>query len=405
METGIRRDWSDGKLPVLWQRALDESYGMGSTANGRFYQPDRRGDAARLLCMNARTGKELWAFEYPTDYEDMYGYNGGPRCSPVIDGDRVYMLGVEGMLHCLRAADGRVLWKVDTAERFGVVQNFFGVGSTPVVEKDLLLVMVGGSPLESQGIPTGQLDRVVGNGSGIVAFDKNTGDVVYQTTDELASYASLKLATIRGRRWCFAFARGGLVGFDPATGKADFHYPWRDRKLESVNASTPVVVGDQVFISETYGLGSSLLRVRPGGYEIVWRDDPRKRDKAMMAHWNTPIYHEGYLYGCSGRHTSGADVRCIRWSTGEVMWTVPRTTRTSLLYADGHFISLGEYGELMLFKANPEKFELVTQLLLRDDRGGPLLDYPCWAAPILSRGLLYVRGKRRLVCLDPVERP
>jgi len=100
------------------------------------------------------------------------------------------------------------------------------------------------------------------------------------------------LATIGSRRWCFAFARGGLVDFDLATGKVDFHYAWRARLLESVNASVPVATGDEVFISEAYGPGSSLLRVRPGGYDVVWRDELRSRAKAMQTHWNTPIYHE-----------------------------------------------------------------------------------------------------------------
>ncbi|MCL6549156.1 MAG: NAD-dependent epimerase/dehydratase family protein, partial [Alicyclobacillus sp.] len=125
--------------------------------------------------------------------------------------------------------------------------------------------------------------------------------------EELASYATPQLATIDGRRWCFVFARGGLLGLDPIQGTIDFHYPWRSRLRDSVNASTPVVVGNEVFISETYGPGSSLLRVRPGGYEVVWRDPPG-RDKAMLLHWNTPIFHEGYLYGSSGRHASDAEL-------------------------------------------------------------------------------------------------
>ena len=399
-ETGILTSWPEGGPRVVWQRRLSESYGIGSISRGRYYQFDRFGPNASLTCMEARTGKEIWKFEYPTDYVDMYGYNGGPRCSPVVDEDRVYIFGAEGMLHCLQTAGGTPIWRVDTAEQFGVVQNFFGVGSSPVVEGSLLIVMVGGSPAESHDLPRGHLDRVVGNGSGIVAFDKMTGKTVYSITDELASYASLKTATIDGRRWCFAFARGGLLGFEPSTGKVDFHYPWRSKKLESVNASVPVVVGDEVFISETYGPGSTLLKVKPGGYDIVWRDELRTRHKAMQTHWNTPIYHEGYLYGCSGRHTNDGELRCIDWKTGEVMWRIPRSTRTSLMYVDGHFVSVCEFGHLLLLKANPEKFELVAAAMLRDEEGESLLEYPCWAAPILSHGLLYVRGKDRLVCLD-----
>jgi len=173
--------------------------------------------------------------------------------------------------------------------------------------------------------------------------------------------------------------------------------------LESVNASVPVVAGDEVFISEAYGPGSSLLRVHPGGYDVVWRDELRSRAKAMQTHWNTPIYHEGYLYGCSGRHTYNADVRCVEWKTGKVMWTVERTSRTSLLYVDGHFISLGEFGRLIVFQATPTKFESVAAVeegTLRSEVGEPLLSYPCWAAPVLSHGLLYVRGDDRLICLD-----
>ena len=277
-------------------------------ATGRFYQFDRDGDMARLVCLDARTGKLLWQFRYATTFEDLLGYNNGPRSTPLVDEGRVYIFGAEGMLHCLRADNGEMIWNVDTAARFGVVQNFFGVGSSPVVDGELLLVMVGGSPPESQNRGRFDLDEVRGNGSGLVAFNKRTGAVKYHVSDELASYTTPQLATIAGRRWGFCFARGGLIGFEPTSGTLDFHYPWRARLRDSVNASSPVVVGDEVFISECYGPGSSLLRVRPGGYDVVWHDGP-ERDKALQLHWNTAIYHEGYLYGSSGRHTGEAELR------------------------------------------------------------------------------------------------
>lgn len=404
-EKGILTKWPEAGPRIVWQRELGEGYGIGSAAAGRFYQADRVKNQARLVCLNAETGEELWKHEYATDYTDLIGYDGGPRCSPIIDGNRVYMFGAEGMLHCYNATTGEVLWKIDTTKEFSVVQNFFGVGSTPVIEGDLLITMIGGSPAGTGDVG---ITRAEPDNCAVVAFNKFTGKLVYKVGHDLASYATPKLATIDGRRWCFAFCREGLLAFEPTKGKPDFHYPWRARILESVNASVPVVVGNEVFISETYGPGSSLLAVIPGDYKVVWSDDPRKRAKAMQTHWNTPIHVDGYVYGSSGRHTENAELRCIELKTGEVMWSEPGLTRTSLLYVDGHFLSLGEYGQLQLIKATPEKYQLVAEVLLRAKdapalpgmQPAPLLKYPAWAAPVLSHGLLYVRGADRLVCLE-----
>jgi outer membrane protein assembly factor BamB len=400
-EKGIVTPWPKEGLKLVWHKRLGDGYGPPVVSRGKLFLCDRHGGDVRLSCLKADTGELVWKFEYPTDYRDKYGYNGGPRCGPVVDKDHVYIYGAEGMLHCVRADDGKPVWKVDTREQFGVVQNFFGVGSHPVVESDLLIVQVGGSP---PGSNARDFEQLKGNGSGVVAFDKNIGKVKYKITDELASYASPVMATIKGRRWCFMFARSGLVGFEPASGKIDFHFPWRAEDLESVNASNPVVVDDQVFISECYGIGSALLKVRPGGYDVVW-SDAKKFKKSMQAHWNTPIAHEGYLYASSGRHPQNAELRCIELATGKVMWSQPRLGRTSLLMVDGHFICQSEFGPLLLLKVNPKKYEPLSLLQVTEPgKEKPLLEYPCWAAPVLANGLMYVRSEERLVCLELMRR-
>ena len=119
-------------------------------------------------------------------------------------------------------------------------------------------------------------------------------------------------------------------------------------------------------------------------------------DKSLQCHWSTPIHHGGYVYGCSGRNTAEAELRCVELATGKVMWIKPRLTRTSLLLVDGHFVCLGEDGELRLLKVTPEKYEEVSRMELKD----PPLEYPCWAAPIFSNGLLYLRSEKHLVCLE-----
>jgi outer membrane protein assembly factor BamB len=413
-ETGISVPWPATGPPIRWTRAVGDGYAIPSVSRGRLFLVDLVSRHVRLRCLGSEDGEPIWAFNYQSDYEDMYGYDNGPRCCPVVDDDLVFIYGPEGMLHCLRAADGKPVWKLDTLEKFHVQQNFFGVGSTPKIEGDMLLVQVGGNTPQSDNAPFTELEP---NGTALVALDKRTGEVRYRTGDELASYASPVITTVGDRRWGFLFARGGLLGFEPLTGKIDFHYPWRARILESVNASNPVVIGDRVFISETYGPGSSLLRVGEGGYDVVWSDrvgrvasvDPTKRyRKIMQTHWNTSVHHDGYLYGSSGRHSPDAELRCVELETGKVMWSEPGLSRCSLLYVDGHFICLSEYGELLLLRANHETFDVVSKTipLVTTNAADPLarperlLKYPAWAAPILSHGLMYVRGRGTLVCFE-----
>jgi outer membrane protein assembly factor BamB len=430
-ETGVATDWAAHPPRIVWQCELGASYSAPSISRGRLFHFDRHGDVHRLTCRHAETGAELWKYELPADFSDMLGYNNGPRATPVVDGNRVYVMSPEGQLHCVAVEGGKKIWSIDTTADFGVVKNFFGVGSTPVVWNDLLIANIGGSP---EGSPTDVYaagGQVKGNGTGVVAFDKLTGKVRWKSTDELASYASPVIAEIgvarpesakgvveplessprpsstqgvppiaAGVPRCFVFARGGLTMLDPATGEVDLQFPWRATKLESVNASSPVVVGDEVFVSEAYGPGSAVLKLKPDGYEVVWQDELRSRDKAMELHWNTAVFHEGHLYGSSGQHGGSAELRCIEWATGKVKWREPRLTRSSLLYADGHFVCLSEDGALRLLKATPERFEQVAEFTPQGDDGEPLLTYPAWAAPVLSHGLLYLRGSDRLVCLE-----
>ena len=394
-EKGIISPWPKNGLKVVWYEPVGHGYAAPSISGEKLFLFDRKDREARLRAMDRKSGKTLWTFKYATRYEDEFGYSNGPRCCPVIDDGRVFLHGVEGMLYCLDADNGNELWKVDTFKDFNVKPNFFGVGSTPLIEGSLLIVHVGGSAKDDDEEP---------NGSAIVAFDKTTGKVKYKLGDELASYSSPVAATIGERRWCFVLARGGLIGFDPKTGKQDFHFPWRAPILASVNASNPVIVDDKVFISECYGPGSALLKVKPGDYDLIW-SDKGKRAQSLKAHWVTPVHDKGYLYGDSGYRTPNASLRCIELATGKVKWESEGFGHSSVLMVDGHLICLTEDGELRLLKVNPEKYEEISRMTPREPGkdGNALLDYQCWAAPILSHGLLYVRGREYLVCLELIR--
>lgn len=397
-ERGILTDWPKAGLKKIWEATLGQGYAPPVIAAGRLFHFDRFGDRARLTCRNAETGELVWKAEYDTDYEDQYGYDPGPRACPVVDGERVFAHGVEGRVTAYQVANGKEIWSVDTKKNYHFHKNFFGVGSAPVVHGDLLIVAVGGSP---KGPRPFDLRDAKGDGSGIVAFDKVTGAQKYRFSDELASYSSPIITTFNTKPTGLYFARGGLVGFDPDTGKERFTYKWRAKMLESVNAANPVVVGDTIIISECYEKGSVCLRVKADwSIEEVWSDKNQEtKDKTLLSHWSTPIVDGKFGFGCSGRHTPEGDLRCFELATGKVAWVEARTRRCTLARIDGHALALAEDGTLTLFSLNSEKFTPVAKW-----KDNPDLAYPCWAPPVISHGLLYLRGEGKLVCYELIPK-
>ncbi len=395
-EKGIITPWPAKGLKQVWECELGVGYAPPVIAGGTLYHTDRFADTIRLTARDAATGKFLWKYSYDTEYRDFFGYDPGPRACPVIDGDRAYLFGPDGVLCCVATTTGKELWKVDTKAKHFFHQNFFGAGSVPLIDGDLIIVTVGGS---EKGPRPADLRDAKPNGSALVAFDKKSGAEKWVSGNELSSYSSPVVATIDGKRTGLYFARGGLLGFDPQTGKVGFHHKWRAKSEESVNASNPVVVGDKVLLTECYGPGAAFLDLRGGKPKEVWTDaDKDAGDKAMACHWNTPIHAGGFVYGSSARHTEDGDIRCIDLATGDVKWQKRRTKRCSLTMIDGHLISLSEYGDLTLLKVNPAKYDEVSKYEV------PGLDYPCWAAPVVSNGLLYVRGKEKLIALELIPK-
>lgn len=393
--------WPASGPKVAWSSDIGEGYAAPAIVRGRALLFDRVGERVRCRCLHSETGKDLWQFSYPTDYRDKQGYDGGPRASPVSDGSRVYLYGPEGMLHCLRLSDGSLLWKIDTLATFGVVQNIFGVGSTPLLVEDQVLVQVGGSPA---GSSDKDFMNLRSSGSCIVAFDKFSGKVLYQGGQELASYASPQVVSLHSRQMGLVFARGGIVCFDPASGSQLFRHPFRARSYNSVNASNLIMHEEKLFVTEAYEVGCGLYEWKTDGLNKIWSANPRQRDKGVCCHWSTPVLVNGNIYGCTSRHRNDAEVRCVDWATGNVMWTARPTLkeelagRGSFIAAKGTLLYFVEEGWLFLIKAQASGYE---QLAAWDATAVvPKLKHPCWTGPVLARGMLYLRGKGCLVCVE-----
>src|SRR5436190_18688631 len=376
--------------PLVWEFTRGTGYGSPAIAGERLLFLHRLRGEEIVECLHAETGAAQWQFRYPTDFEDRYGYNDGPRSSPVIDGGRVFTVGAQGQLHCLDLEDGRVIWKHDLDKEYRVPQDFFGRASTPLIEGALLIVSVGAP-----------------GGPCVVAFDRTTGRDVWRAGKEWgAGYASPIPAVIHGQRRVFVFAggesnppTGGLMSIDPANGRVDFSFPWRSRSYESVNASCPVVFDNKVFVSASYRTGGALLEIAPDfTHRVVWTT------QEFGLHFNTPIYRDGYLYGFDGRNEPDASLACVDVTTGKVVWreTAEWTDmlggrsqdvsiyRGSLLAVDGAYLCLGELGHLLWLDLTPKGYKQISRAWLFAARES-------WTLPVLSRGLLYVVQNTREV--------
>jgi len=404
----LRAPWPDRGPPVAWHCGVGEGYCAPAVALGRAVVFDRIGQDMRLRCLEAETGRKLWEERYPASYTDMFGYDGGPRAAPVIARDRVISFGPEGRLECRSLADGTSDWKIDTAREYHVVQNFFGVGAAPLVVDagagPVVVVQVGGSRPGSAPPAPERLDLVKGLDSGLVAFDLATGRERWRAADQLASYSAPILARIGERDRILAWTRDALLVVDPASGAVEGEFRWRADEVFSAVCASPVAKDGCVLLSECYGPGSVLLDLAAGGDPRPLRQDRRRArpDAALKAHWATPVLHEGHLYGVSGRNSGDAVLACVDWKTGAVRWVEGGFGRASLVLVAGHLLVLGEYGDLALVRAVPDRYVEVSRARLRDPADGrtDLLAPPCWAAPVIARGLGYVRGQGRLVCLE-----
>jgi outer membrane protein assembly factor BamB len=294
--------------PLVWEFPKGTGYASPAIAGDRLVFVHRLANEEIVECLHAETGASHWQFRYETAFEDRYGYNNGPRSSPVIDplGGRVYTMGAEGALHCLDLRSGKIVWKRDLRTEYKVTQDFFGTASTPLLEGRLLIVNVGAP-----------------GGPSVTGFDKTTGREIWRAGRRWGpSYASPVPAVVHGKRRVFVFAggeseppTGGLLSIDPRFGRVDFAFPWRSRSHESVNASCPVVFGNKVFVSASYRTGSALVEVRPDfTHRVLWTT------QEFGLHFNTAIYRGGYLYGFDGRNEPDASLACVDASNGRVVW-------------------------------------------------------------------------------------
>ena len=368
--SAINLSWPKEGPAVVWQMKVGEGFSTPVVADGRLIVFHRVGNQERLDCVESRTGKPIWHYEYPTEYQDDFGRGNGPRATPAIADGRVFAFGAAGMLTCLNVTNGAKLWAVDTEKELGAGKGFFGMACSPLVEGTALLIDIGGR-----------------KGAGIVAFDAASGKVLWKSGSDQASYSSPLAATINGKRYALFLTRNFFTALEPATGKSYFQFPWQPAIQASVSVATPLMIGDLVFISASYGAGAAVLKFKEAGPEKLWSGDD-----ILSNHYATSVHHNGFLYGFDGRQEQGCNFRCVELKTGKIRWSQGRFGAGTVTLVGNHLLILTEKGELICAPATATGFKPISR--------AQILPFGVRAYPAIADGLFYARSGEKLVCLD-----
>jgi outer membrane protein assembly factor BamB len=383
-ETKLLKSWPASGPKMAWEVKRGTGHAPAVVSGDYLVMIHAMEGREVIECLQLETGKRHWKYEYPVRLGSNFGTSDAPRSAPVIDGDLVFTVGVRSDLHCLNLKTGDLVWKVNLDKKYGPAPLFFGRGSCPLIDGDQLIVNVGGKFC-------------------VASFKKRTGDLIWSRVHAWhASYASPVPATIHGKKRILVFAggkldppAGGLLSLDPKSGKLDDSFPWRARMFASVNAASPVVIGNSVFVTESYTEGGALVDFAPDGSARL-----RWKAKRFGSQFTTPVAHDGYLYGIDG--TAGTEMVCYEIAAGREMWRDgieiegARLGRASLLHVDGAFLCLGAQGTLLWLDLTPKGARILAQ--------AQLFRAPeTWGVPTVSRGLLFVNQNAmgsRLICYD-----
>ncbi|MEW4451855.1 PQQ-binding-like beta-propeller repeat protein [Bremerella sp. JC817] len=354
-------EWPDRGPQEVWKRNLGTGYAGPAISDGVVYLFHREAASELLEAVELKTGKKIWARDMRASYQPSINPDDGPRCVPVVTEDSVIVFGAAGILRSVDRQSGKLKWEVDLAGQFGAPDGYFGFGSTPIVYDKTVMVNVGGR-----------------NGAGIVAVRLADGQFQWRATDDAASYSSPVMASIAGRPYAVFVTRMQTVVVDPFTGSVLYGFPFGARG-PTVNAATPIVSGDKLFVTSSYGVGAKLVELDKNQFKPIWENDD-----TLSSQYNTPVLVDGYLYGIHGREDLGRpELRCVELATGKVMWQESNLGTAHLLYADGKLIAVTNEGTAILFRPEPKKFSEISRFRASNDI--------VRALPALSGGYLLVR--------------
>jgi outer membrane protein assembly factor BamB len=359
-ETGLLQDWPKSGPPQVWRTTgAGNGYSSFSSSNGRLYTLGARSGNEYVIALDRATGKKIWETLNGRRYENDRG--DGPRSTPTVDGDRVYVFGGSGDLTCLDNATGRKIWSINLVQKFGGVNPYWGYSESPLIVGDRILVNAGGRR------------------ASIVAVSKADGATLWQQHSDGAGYSSPMLMRTGSLNQVIFFTDSHTLAVDPRDGRLLWTYAKASNG--TANVATPIVRGTRVFVSSDYGTGAALLEVRAAGNLATANEVYFTRD--MRNHHASSVLIGDHLYGFSS-----SILTALKFETGDMAWRDRSVGKGSLAFADNRLYLYSEDGVVGLAEANPAGYREHGRFSLGQQSG-----LPTWSHPIITGGLLIVRDQ------------
>jgi outer membrane protein assembly factor BamB len=349
-------DWTPAALAggakTAWKVNVGEGYSAVSVKGGRLYTMGNRQGRDILWCLDVKDGKEVWNISYPCDAGDY----AGPRATPVLDGDSIYIQSRNGDLRCVALADGKEKWKKNLTSDFQAQNLKWGFSASVLIDGESLFVNAGKAGL---------------------CLNKKTGAKIWSSGPGTGGYAVPVLYTAQGRKNVAIFGQKEIYGVDAATGKEIWSFPWET--AYDINAADPIVSGDIIFFTSGYNHGCAALNIAGGKVAKLWEN------KTLKSQFSSTVLIDGHVYGVDGNAGKG-DLVCVQLSDGAEKWR-QKVGFGSLIVAAGKIICLNESGTIIVAEAVPTGYKEIAS-------AKNVLSKTCWTAPVLSGGLLYCRNNK-----------
>jgi outer membrane protein assembly factor BamB len=372
-ETGLLRQWDSPGPPLEWKASgLGRGYSSIALADGRIYTMGDRGNQQFVIGLDARNGRELWATAVGKPWND-----GGPRCTPTVDGDMVYAITPVGDLVCLDARTGKGIWTKNFARDFqGRMMSGWGYCESPLIEGPNLICSPGG------------------DAATIVALNKKTGKPVWSCAVPDcggAAYSSAVISEAGGIKQYVQLVGRGIVGVAAKDGKLLWNY--KRVANGTANIPTPIVQDDYIFCSTGYQTGAALLKLEKRGSGINAREVYFLPSNKLQNHHGGMVLIGDHVY-CGHGHNNGFPI-CVEMATGNIAWSQgrgPGRGSAAIVAADGHLYFRYENGLMALIEATPEGYREKGTFQIPDSSA------PSWPHPVIAFGKLYLREQDALLC-------